>query len=149
MPSFEVKTPQHTYPAIVERGILSRASEYLPAKTGKVFVVTTDDVWRHQGAALTKGLSGKPHGTLFLPGGESQKRLAPVEAMAEEMVRRGADRSSLVLAAIALIIIVTGFVFHSRGQDQKPGVIGLSDSCAQAGMDVTSAPVARTTAVKA
>ena len=78
----------------MERGILSRAAEYLPAKTGKVFVVTTEDVWRHQGAALTKGLSGRPHEALFLPGGEAQKRLAPVEAMAEEMVRLGADRSS-------------------------------------------------------
>jgi 3-dehydroquinate synthase len=98
MPSFEVKTPQRTYRAIVERGILGRASEYLPTKTGKVFVVTTEDVWRHQGATLAKGLSGKPHDPLFLPGGESQKRLVPVEAMAEEMVHRGADRSSLVIA---------------------------------------------------
>ena len=81
MPSFEVKTPQHTYRAIVERGILSRAAEYLPAKTGKAFVVTTEDVWRHQGEALLKGLSGRPHDTLFLPGGETQKRLAPLEAM--------------------------------------------------------------------
>jgi 3-dehydroquinate synthase len=98
LPSFEVKTPQHTYRAIVERGILGRASEHLPAQTGKVFVVTTEDVWRHQGAALSKGLSGRPHDTLFLPGGESQKRLAPLEAMAEEMVKRHADRSSLVIA---------------------------------------------------
>jgi 3-dehydroquinate synthase len=98
MPSFEVKTPQHTYSAIVERGILGRAAEYLPAKTGKVFVVTTEDVWRHQGEALAKGLSGRQHNTLFLPGGEIQKRLAPLEAMAEEMVKRGADRSSLVIA---------------------------------------------------
>src|SRR5580704_11308340 len=98
MPSFEVKTPQRTYRAIVERGILRRAAEYLPAKTGKVFVVTTEDVWRHQGDALAKGLSGRPHDKLFLPGGEVQKRLAPVEAMAEEMVIRSADRSSLVIA---------------------------------------------------
>jgi 3-dehydroquinate synthase len=98
MPSFEVKTPHHTYPAIVERGILHRASEYLPAKAGKIFVVSTEDVWRHQGQALAKGLFDRPYDTLFLPGGESQKRLAPVEAMAEEMVARGADRSSLVVA---------------------------------------------------
>jgi len=98
LPSFEVKTPLHTYRAIVERGILGRASEYLPAKTGKVFVVTTEDVWRHQGEALSKGLSSGRCDALFLPGGESQKRLAPVEAMAEEMVKRGADRSSLVIA---------------------------------------------------
>src|SRR5947209_1312628 len=95
MPSFEVKTPQQTYRAIVERGVLGRVAEYLPDKAGKTFVVTTEDVWRHQGPALR---TGRPHDTLFLPGGETHKRLAPVEAMAEEMVARGADGSSVVIA---------------------------------------------------
>jgi 3-dehydroquinate synthase len=35
---------------------------------------------------------------LFLPGGEDQKRLTPLERLAEEMVRRGGDRSSVVVA---------------------------------------------------
>jgi len=35
---------------------------------------------------------------LFLPGGEHQKRLAPLEEVAEEMVRRGGDRTSVVVA---------------------------------------------------
>src|SRR5437870_6644137 len=95
MPSFEVKTPQQTYRAIVERGVLGRVADYLPDKAGKTFVVTTEDVWRHQGQALR---TGRLHDTLFLPGGETHKRLAHVEAMAEEMVARGADRSSLVIA---------------------------------------------------
>src|SRR6266403_1325843 len=38
MPSFEVKTPQRNYPAVVERGILGRVADYLPAKAVKVFV---------------------------------------------------------------------------------------------------------------
>jgi 3-dehydroquinate synthase len=95
MPSFEVHTPQHSYRAIVERGILARVSEYIPAGAGKVFVVTTEDVWRHQGKALGLGV---PHEALFLPGGEAHKRLAPLEAMAAEMVAHGADRSSVVVA---------------------------------------------------
>ncbi len=60
-------------------------------------MVTTEDVWRHQGATLERGLAGRPYDVLYLPGGEEQKRLAPIEALAEEMVRRGADRSSLVI----------------------------------------------------
>src|SRR5437667_11604137 len=95
MPSFEVKTPQRSYRAIVERGILKRVGEHLPANAGKVFVVTTEDVWRHQGAALDLG---RAHETLFLPGGEAHKRLAPLEALAEEMVARGADRTSVIVA---------------------------------------------------
>src|SRR6266478_2583266 len=81
MPSFEVKTPQQNYQAVVERGILSHVADYVPAKAGKVFVVTTEDVWSHQGKALK---TGRPHDTLFLPGGESHKKLTHVESMAEE-----------------------------------------------------------------
>src|ERR1017187_4334013 len=98
MPTFHVETPPVSYDAVVERGILERAASYVPAKAGKVFVVSTEDVWRHQCARLEHGLAAIPHEVLFLPGGEDQKRLAPVERLAEEMVRRGGDRSSMVVA---------------------------------------------------
>jgi 3-dehydroquinate synthase len=98
MPSFRVETPQHCYSAIVERGVIGQAAKHVPRKAGKVFVVTTADVWRHAGATLAAGFAGVPYETLELPGGEDQKRLAPVETLAEEMVHRGADRTSLVIA---------------------------------------------------
>lgn len=98
MPSFRVETPQRCYSAIVERGIIGHAAQYIPAKTGTVFVVTDEDVWRHQGSALCRGLAGIHHEVIYLPGGEDRKRLGPVEALAEEMVQRGADRSSMVIA---------------------------------------------------
>jgi 3-dehydroquinate synthase len=98
MPTFRVDTPQRSYSIFVERGILAQAGQHIPAKTGKVFVVSTEDVWRHQGRALSEGLAGVPHEILHLPGGEDQKRLAPLEALAEDMVRRGGDRTSLVVA---------------------------------------------------
>ncbi len=98
MPSFEVKTPQRTYSVIVERGVLERLSEYLPARHGKVFVVSTEDVLRHQGERLAASLRNVDHSVLRLPGGEERKRLASLESLAEEMVARGADRSSLVVA---------------------------------------------------
>jgi 3-dehydroquinate synthase len=98
MPSFRVETPHATYSAVVERGILGSLAEHLPGNRGKLFVVTTDDVWNHQGAALHRGLAGVEYEILRLPGGEENKRLAPLEAAAEEMVLRGADRTSIVLA---------------------------------------------------
>jgi 3-dehydroquinate synthase len=98
MPSFPVETPQGSYSAIVERGIIAHTARHLPAKAGKVFVVTTADVWRHAGPALEGGLADVAYERLDLPGGEDHKRLAPVEELAEEMVRRGADRSSVVIA---------------------------------------------------
>ena len=96
MPTFRVETPQRPYSAVVERGIAGQASRFLPSKT-KVFVVTTQDVWRHQGCALEAGLAGWAHELLYLPGGEDHKRLAPLETLAEEMVHRGADRSSVII----------------------------------------------------
>ncbi|MBZ5727545.1 MAG: 3-dehydroquinate synthase [Acidobacteriia bacterium] len=98
MPSFRVEAPGGCYAAIVERGILAQAAQHVPRRGGKVFVVSTADVWRHQGDALGRGLAGVAYEVLYLPGGEEQKRLAPLERLAEEMVARGADRSSAVIA---------------------------------------------------
>jgi len=97
MPTFRVETPQHSYSAIVERGVIASAAQYLPPKSGRVFVVSTEDVWRHQGGRLAGALSGVPHELLFLPGGEDQKRLAPLELLADQMVELGGDRTSVVV----------------------------------------------------
>jgi 3-dehydroquinate synthase len=98
MPSFGISTPQGNYSAIVERGLLQSVGRYLPSGKAKVFVVTTDDVWRFVGAELAAGFGGRAFEKIVLPGGEENKRLAPVEAAAEEMVRLGGDRSSVVVA---------------------------------------------------
>jgi 3-dehydroquinate synthase len=111
MPSFRVETPQRSYSAIVERGLISQTAEFIPPKAGKVFVVSTRDVWRHVGTTMSAGLAGIAHEVLYLPGGEDRKRLAPVEALAEEMVQRGADRSSMVIACGGGIVNdMAGFV---------------------------------------
>jgi 3-dehydroquinate synthase len=98
MPSFRVETPQRRYSAIVERGVLAQAAQHIPQKAGKVFVVSTRDVWKHQGRAIGRSLAGVPHEVLYLPGGEERKRLVHVEELAEEMVSLGGDRSSMVIA---------------------------------------------------
>ena len=97
MPSFRVETPHGSYSAVVERGILARAAELVPSKRGKVFVISSEDVWRHQGAVIERGLQGVDFERIFLPGGEESKRLAPLDAAADEMVRRGGDRTSLAI----------------------------------------------------
>src|SRR5579863_2929355 len=113
MPSFRVETPQRDYDAIVERGCLRRASEFVPASGqrggqhagqhggqhgGKLFVVTTADVWELHGSALKPALAARESHVLFFPGGEPRKRLAEVEALAEQMIAAGGDRSSVILA---------------------------------------------------
>ena len=98
MPSFRVTAASHAYDVVVERGVVASAAKHLPDKSGKIFVVSTKDVWRHKGEALARAFRGRPHEVLFLPGTEEQKRLAPLEALAEEMVGRGGDRTSVVVA---------------------------------------------------
>jgi 3-dehydroquinate synthase len=98
MPTYRVESPQGCYSAVVERGILAQTAAWLPPKAGKLFVVSTEDVWRHKGPELERALGGVPHEILFLPGGEEHKRLQPVEDLAECMVQLGGDRSSVAIA---------------------------------------------------
>jgi 3-dehydroquinate synthase len=98
MPCFEVKTPNCIYQAVVERGVLAHAGEYVPPRPGKLFVVTSPDVWALHGEKLGYGLNGRAFELLLFPGGEQRKRLAEVERLASEMVGLGGDRSSFVIA---------------------------------------------------
>lgn len=104
MPSFRVQTPQRSYDAIVERGVLRRIPDFLPPKSGKVFVISTRDVWDLYGASFPQ----VPHNVIFFPGGEARKRLSEVEAMAEQMLAAGADRSSVIIAFGGGIVNDTG-----------------------------------------
>ena len=97
MPSFPVATATERYEAIVENGAISRLAEFIPARAGKVFVVTTRDVWQLHSAPFTAAMNGRAFQTLFFPGGEENKRMSSVEALAEEMLEKGGDRASLVI----------------------------------------------------
>ena len=98
---YNVSTPQQTYSAVVERGGIARLADFLPTEgklAGKIFVITTRDVWELHGARVREALRARDSEVLFFAGGEESKRLAHVERLAEEMSNRGADRSSLVIA---------------------------------------------------
>jgi 3-dehydroquinate synthase len=117
MPAFEVKTARSTYRCVVEKGMLQRASSYLPEQAGKLFVLTTRDVWDlHRGSldrAITESCT-----TLFFPGGEQNKRLSCVEALADEMLDSHADRSSIVIGfGGGIVTDIAGFLaaIYMRG----------------------------------
>jgi 3-dehydroquinate synthase len=104
MVSFRVETPQRAYEAIVQRGVLGRIAEFVPGRA-KTFVITSKDVWALHGSGV------RADHVLFFPGGESRKRLSEVEALAEQMIAAGADRSSVVIALGGGIVNdVAGFV---------------------------------------
>jgi len=98
MPQYQVSTPQRTYSVVVERGGISRLPEFLPPRSGKIFVVTTADVWELHGSHLQAALGSHDYATLFFAGSEENKRMSHVETLAEQMSDGGADRSSLVIA---------------------------------------------------
>ncbi len=111
MPSFEVRTPQRTYPAIVERGALSRIAAAIPPETGKIFAVTERGVWDLHGAAVRSALANRSVEVLFFPGGEIHKRFESAEALAEQVLQGGGDRSSVVVAfGGGIVCDVAGFV---------------------------------------
>ena len=83
---------------MVEYGVLRRLAKYVPQGASKVFIATNQEIWRHHGHRVDSGLGSAPYEVLFFPPGEEHKRLASVEAMAEQMIRAGGDRSSLVIA---------------------------------------------------
>lgn len=82
----------------MERGSIHRVAEFVPARAGKLFIVATEDVWKLHGAPIETALQEHAHEVLFFPGGETRKRLAEVEALAEAMITGGGDRSSAVIA---------------------------------------------------
>jgi len=111
MPIFTVKTPQHAYQNVVERGVIRRIAEFIPPHRGRLFVVTTEDVWRLHGEKLKGQFASKALEVLFFPGGEANKRLAAVEALVEQMVARGADRGSMVIGfGGGIVTDVSGFL---------------------------------------
>jgi 3-dehydroquinate synthase len=111
MPSYVVETPQRCYSILVERGGISKLRDCIPARAGRIFLVSTKDVWELHGATVTRALGELAHEVLFFPGSETRKRLAEVEALAEQMVQRGADRASLVVAVGGGIVTdVAGFL---------------------------------------
>ncbi|MDQ2711962.1 MAG: 3-dehydroquinate synthase [Acidobacteriota bacterium] len=110
MPAFEVQTAHNAYLSVVERGVVRRASEFLPQRAGKLFVITTEDVWALHGRTLDSQISERAQ-PLFFPGGEPNKRLSSVEAIADQMLEHGADRTSVVIGfGGGIVTDVSGFV---------------------------------------
>jgi len=98
MSVFQVSTPQRAYPAVVERGAIECLAKYLPAGHGRIFLISTRDVWKLYGKRVLATIPDRLTETLFFSGGEDNKRLSHIEQLAEQMVERGGDRSSLIVA---------------------------------------------------
>lgn len=119
-----VAVPSRPYDVLLENGLLAHAGEclgsFLPNR--RVFVVTVSPVRRRWGKALLQALAstGVKAEILEMPDGERFKRLASLEKLAETLVKKGADRSTILIALGGGVVgDVTGFLgsIYMRGVD--------------------------------
>jgi 3-dehydroquinate synthase len=121
--SIRVTTPQASYDVTIGAGLLRtlypRLRKLTPGKSPRTFVITSPEIWAlwHERFLASFPADAQP-AALFLPRGERYKRLAQVEALAEQLVHAGADRDSILLAFGGGIIgDLTGFLaaIYMRG----------------------------------
>ncbi len=123
MPPIRVTTPAATYDVTIAPGLLRtlhpRLKKLTPGKSPRTFVITSPEIWAlwHKSFLASFPKDQQPT-ALFLPPGESHKRLATVESLAQQLAIAGADRDSLLLAFGGGVIgDVTGFLaaIYMRG----------------------------------
>ena len=104
MPSISIQTPSASYDVVIGNGLISTLAQRIRKVTGgrlpRIFVLTSPAIWELWGervaaSFLTLGIDLT---VLYLPSGESHKRLSSIERLLESLAEAGADRDSLLLA---------------------------------------------------
>lgn len=104
MKRIPVRLKNNPYQVLIAPGLLGRAGRevrrLLPARSSRVFVVTSPNVREHWGDALEKSLQKArvPFQVVEMNDGEPAKHMQTVEQLAEQMVDARADRQCLILA---------------------------------------------------
>jgi len=99
----EVKIPNNSYTATIESGLLTRSGEVLrallPDRT-RCFVITVPPVKKLWADTLSESLTkaGLAHTIIEMADGERAKTLDTIRELATRMVKRDADRKSVVIA---------------------------------------------------
>lgn len=120
-----VRTPTARYPVWIGSGLLAECGarlQRLRPRRKRVFVVSSPRVWKLWGRAVERSCRRAALGCvpLLMDDRETAKRLAGVERLADELLRRGADRGALLVALGGGVVgDVTGFLAASymRGVD--------------------------------
>ena len=97
--AIKVTTPTAQYEVVISPGLLRtlhRRVRTLSPKS-RLFVITSPNIWKLWSKPFLASFPTPPE-VLFLPAGESHKRLPSVERLAEQLAHKGADRDSLLIA---------------------------------------------------
>src|SRR5258708_37957408 len=97
-----INTAPANYEAVIEHGVLSRAGSILHQVlrgNPQLFVITVPPVRRRWGKILQRSLGDSGFSTkiIEMPNGERFKRLSTVEALAESLLKYGADRKAVIV----------------------------------------------------
>ena len=122
MPVIAVNTPSANYDVTIAANLLRTLHPRLKKLNKKdnpfrPFVITSPDIWALWSESFLASFKEAPT-VLFLPSGESHKRLASVESLALQLSTAGADRDSLLLAFGGGVLgDITGFLaaIYMRG----------------------------------
>ena len=125
MPSISVSTPTATYKVHVGSGLLDslgrRSRTLSSGRSSRLFVITSPEIWKLWSTPFLAAFpAATPPQILFLPAGESCKRMAAVERLAERLARARADRDAVLIAFGGGIVgDITGFLaaIYMRGLD--------------------------------
>jgi len=101
VPVIPVNTPSASYDVTIGSTLLRtlhpRLRKLNQDKPFRPFVITSPDIWALWSRPFLASFK-EPPTVLFVPSGESHKRLASVESLAQQLATAGADRDSLLLA---------------------------------------------------
>jgi 3-dehydroquinate synthase len=116
-----VNTPSASYDVTIAANLLKslqpRLKKLNKDKPFRPFVVTSPEIWALWSKPFLASFKESPT-VLFLPSGESHKRMNSVESLAQQLSIAGADRDSLLLAFGGGVIgDITGFLaaIYMRG----------------------------------
>src|SRR5438046_8799455 len=118
METVTVAVTPRPYEAVIEDGRLDRSGARLrdlgvarapsPAnrQSQQVFVITVPQVRRRWGKKLLSSLAAAQFNAqvIEMRDGEPHKKLATVEALAEKMLRLGADRDAMIIASCGRVV---------------------------------------------
>jgi len=101
VPVIPVNTPSAKYNVTIGTNLLQtlnpRLKKLNPDKPFRPFVVTSPDIWALWSKPFLASFEESPT-ILFLPSGESHKRMSSVESLAQQLATAGSDRDGLLLA---------------------------------------------------
>jgi 3-dehydroquinate synthase len=114
MAAIRIQSSAGAYEVHCARGALSRAGTLMKrlGESSGTILLSSLRVWPHWGKRMSASLRAPGyHGAIFFDDRESSKRLSTVEQIARRLIRSGADRHTILVAAGGGVVgDVAGFV---------------------------------------